>query len=360
MSLLTVVLISAVVLTVDTFVPGWKPRDLQQAYLPFLEGVGIALGSVRAHNMRAALSILCVAIGVIEKVVAWNYSVGVVELVLFVVVMGALLVQHRGGVRSTDASAWQVSALVRPVPRALQQIPLVRAMGWVSLGVGLLVAVVVPVFLSNSQIYLLTTVVAFAIAGLSVMILTGYSGQISLGHGAFFALGGYAMGMYLMRQIGDRGVYANPSLPDFMVFLNWGELPWYWHGFDMFWFAALMVVLVPSAVALVFGWFPCRSRVTGVYLSIITQAMTFALLLAFFRNDMGFGGNNGLTDFKDILGFNIQAAGTRAALFAASAIALALSLVITSGIVRSKFGRCWWRCAMRKAARASWATASST
>ena len=119
------------------------------------------------------------------------------------------------------------------------------------------------------------------------------------------------MGMYLMRQIGTRGVYGNPVLPDFMVFLNWQELPWYWHGFDMFWFAALMVVLVPGVLAFVFGWFAFRSRVTGVYLSIITQALTYALLLAFFRNDMGFGGNNGLTDFKDILGFDIQADSTR-------------------------------------------------
>ena len=117
------------------------------------------------------------------------------------------------------------------------------------------------------------------------------------------------MGMYLMRQIGTRGVYGNPVLPDFMVFLNWKELPWYWHGFDMFWFAALMVVLVPGLLAFVFGWLAFRSRVTGVYLSIITQAMTYALMLAFFRNDMGFGGNNGLTDFKDILGFDLQSDG---------------------------------------------------
>ncbi len=160
----------------------------------------------------------------------------------------------------------------------------------------------------------------YAILALSLDLVWGYCGILSLGHGAFFALGGYAMGMYLMRQIGDRGVYANPVLPDFMVFLNWQELPWYWHGFDMFWFAAHHDR--PGARALlafVFGWFAFRSRVTGVYLSIITQALTFALLLAFFRNDMGFGGNNGLTDFKDILGFDIQADGTRAGLFAASA-----------------------------------------
>jgi urea transport system permease protein len=179
----------------------------------------------------------------------------------------------------------------------------------------------------------------YAVLALSLDLVWGYVGILSLGHGAFFALGGYAMGMYLMRQIGARGVYANPTLPDFMVFLNWKELPWYWLGFDMFWFAMLMVILVPGLLAFVFGWFAFRSRVTGVYLSIITQAMTFALLLAFFRNDFGFGGNNGLTDFKDILGFNVQAASTRAALFALSAILLALGVFVCSMIVNSKLGK---------------------
>jgi urea transport system permease protein len=181
--------------------------------------------------------------------------------------------------------------------------------------------------------------ICYAVLALSLDLVWGYVGILSLGHGAFFALGGYAMGMYLMRQIGARGVYANPTLPDFMVFLNWKELPWYWLGFDMFWFALLMVVLVPGLLAFVFGWFAFRSRVTGVYLSIITQAMTFALLLAFFRNDFGFGGNNGLTDFKDILGFNVQAASTRAALFALSAILLALGVFVCSMIVNSKLGK---------------------
>jgi urea transport system permease protein len=179
----------------------------------------------------------------------------------------------------------------------------------------------------------------YALLALSLDLVWGYCGILSLGHGAFFALGGYAMGMYLMRQIGDRGVYANPILPDFMVFLNWKELPWYWLGMDMFWFAMVMVVLVPGLLAFVFGWFAFRSRVTGVYLSIITQAMTFALLLAFFRNDLGFGGNNGLTDFKEILGFNVQAASTRAGLFAASALALALGVLVCSTIVNSKLGK---------------------
>src|SRR2546427_7988478 len=179
----------------------------------------------------------------------------------------------------------------------------------------------------------------YAILALSIDLIWGYCGILSLGHGAFFALGGYAMGMYLMRQIGSRGVYGNPVLPDFMVFLNYPKLPWYWNGFDMFWFAALMVVLVPGLLAFCFGWLAFRSRVTGVYLSIITQAMTYALLLGFFRNDFGFGGNNGLTDFKDILGFNVQAAGTRAALFMISTIALMLGFVICRVVVSSKFGK---------------------
>ncbi|WP_420349676.1 urea ABC transporter permease subunit UrtC [Pelagibius sp.] len=193
----------------------------------------------------------------------------------------------------------------------------------------------VPTYLVS----LLGKYLCFALLALSVDLIWGYCGILSLGHGAFFALGGYAMGMHLMRQIGDRGVYGHPVLPDFMVFLNWKELPWYWYGFDSFPFAMLMVVLVPGLLALVFGWLAFRSRVTGVYLSIITQAMTFALLLAFFRNDMGFGGNNGLTDFKDLLGFDLQADGTRAALFAASALALALAYLLCRWIVGSKFGR---------------------
>ncbi len=179
----------------------------------------------------------------------------------------------------------------------------------------------------------------YAILALSIDLIWGYCGILSLGHGAFFALGGYAMGMYLMRQIGSRGVYGNPVLPDFMVFLNYKALPWYWYGFDMFWFAALMVLLVPGLLAFCFGWLAFRSRVTGVYLSIITQAMTYALLLAFFRNDFGFGGNNGLTDFKDILGFNVQAQGTRAVLFVLSCVALAVTFLICRAIVTSKLGK---------------------
>src|SRR6188474_1062898 len=181
--------------------------------------------------------------------------------------------------------------------------------------------------------------ICYAMLALSIDLIWGYCGILSLGHGAFFALGGYAMGMYLMRQIGTRGVYAHPVLPDFMVFLNWPELPIYWYGFQHFAYAAFMVLFVPSLLAFVFGWFAFRSRVTGVYLSIITQAMTFALMLGFFRNNFGFGGNNGLTDFKDILGFNVQAQETRAALFAISCVALGLGFVICRALVTSKFGK---------------------
>ncbi len=193
--------------------------------------------------------------------------------------------------------------------------------------------------LPDHLVPLLGKYICFALLALSVDLIWGFCGILSLGHGAFFALGGYAMGMYLMRQIGPRGVYADPILPDFMVFLNWKELPWFWHGFDWFPFAALMVLLVPGALAFTFGWFAFRSRVTGVYLSIITQAMTFALMLAFFRNDMGFGGNNGLTDFKDILGFPLQAGSTRIVLFVLSVVALGVGYILCRFVVTSKFGK---------------------
>src|SRR5580693_8550899 len=181
--------------------------------------------------------------------------------------------------------------------------------------------------------------ICYAILALSIDLIWGYCGILSLGHGAFFALGGYAMGMYLMRQIGTRGVYANPILPDFMVFLNYKELPVYWYGFQHFPYAALMIVAVPGALAFVFGWFAFRSRVTGVYLSIITQALTYALMLGFFRNNFGFGGNNGLTDFKDILGFNVQAESTRNVLFSISCVALMAGFLVCRAIVTSKFGK---------------------
>jgi len=196
-----------------------------------------------------------------------------------------------------------------------------------------------PFHVSTYTVTLLGKYLAFALLALSVDLVWGYMGILSLGHGAFFALGGYAMGMYLMLQIGDRGVYGNPDLPDFMVFLNWPEIPWFWNGFDNFWFAMIMVALVPGLLAFIFGALAFRSRVTGVYLSIMTQALTYALLLAFFRNEMGFGGNNGLTDFKDILGFSLQADSTRIGLFIASAIALALGYLSCRTIVVSRLGR---------------------
>jgi urea transport system permease protein len=179
----------------------------------------------------------------------------------------------------------------------------------------------------------------YAILALSIDLIWGYAGILSLGHGAFFALGGYAMGMYLMRQIGTRGVYADPVLPDFMVFLNWKDLPIAWYGFQHFPYAAVMAMFVPGALAFVFGWFAFRSRVTGVYLSIITQALTYALKLGFFRNNFGFGGNNGLTDFKDILGFNVQLETTRNALFVISCLALILGFLVCRAVVTSKLGK---------------------
>jgi urea transport system permease protein len=195
-----------------------------------------------------------------------------------------------------------------------------------------------PIHVPAYAMALIGKYLCYAMLALSLDLVWGYCGILSLGHGAFFALGGYAMGMYLMRQIGSRGVYGNPDLPDFMVFLNWTELPWYWHGFDWFAFAAIMVLFVPGLLAFLFGFFAFRARVSGVHLSIITQALTFALMLAFFRNDMGFGGNNGLTDFKDILGFNLQSTGTRATLFVVTCIALFASLLLCLLIIRSRLG----------------------
>ncbi|MEP4378649.1 MAG: urea ABC transporter permease subunit UrtC [Alphaproteobacteria bacterium] len=193
--------------------------------------------------------------------------------------------------------------------------------------------------LSTFWVATLGKYLAFAILALSLDLIWGYAGILSLGHGAFFGLGGYAMGMYMMRQIGERGVYGNPDLPDFMVFLNWDSVPWYWFGFDHFWVAALMVLAVPGALAFVFGWLAFRSRITGVYFSIISQAMVFAFMLAFFRNEMGFGGNNGLTDFKDILGFELSRDTTKVGLYTATAVALLLVYLICRAVVSSKLGR---------------------
>ena len=196
-----------------------------------------------------------------------------------------------------------------------------------------------PFYVSTFTVTLLGKYLAFALLALSVDLVWGYMGVLSLGHGAFFGLGGYAMGMYLMLQIGDRGVYGNPDLPDFMVFLNLKELPWFWQGFDNLWFAMIMVALVPGILAFVFGALAFRSRVTGVYLSIITQALTYALMLAFFRNELGLGGNNGLTDFKDILGFSLQSDNTRIVLFVLSALTLGLGYLACRAIVVSRLGR---------------------
>jgi urea transport system permease protein len=196
-----------------------------------------------------------------------------------------------------------------------------------------------PLHASAYMVSLAGKYLCYAILALSLDLVWGYAGILSLGHGAFFALGGYAMGMYLMREIGARGVYGNAQLPDFMVFLGWHELPWYWGGFDHFAFAAVMVPLVPALLAFVFGWFAFRSRVSGVYLSIITQALTYALMLAFFRNDMGFGGNNGLTDFKDVLGLPLQADSSRMLLMVLSALVLAAAYIFCRAIVYSRFGK---------------------
>jgi len=194
-------------------------------------------------------------------------------------------------------------------------------------------------YISTYTVTLLGKYIAFALLALALDLVWGYIGILSLGHGAFFALGGYAWAMYLMRQIGDRGVYGNPDLPDFMVFMNLKDLPWFWYGFDNPVFAFIMVMFVPALLAFVFGWLAFRSRVTGVYLSIITQAMTYALMLAFFRNDMGFGGNNGLTDFKDILGFSLQSDGTRVSLLIISFLALVCGYLIARYIMNSRLGR---------------------
>jgi urea transport system permease protein len=181
--------------------------------------------------------------------------------------------------------------------------------------------------------------ICYGILALAIDLAWGYAGILSLGHGAFFALGGYAMGMHLMRLIGPRGVYGHPVLPDFMVFLGYTELPWVWWGFSSFPYAMFMAMAVPGMLAGIVGWLAFRSRITGVYLSIITQAMTYALMLAFFRNDMGFGGNNGFTDFKELLGVPLNTAGARAALFYAALVALGVSLLLCRLVTQSKLGR---------------------
>jgi urea transport system permease protein len=228
--------------------------------------------------------------------------------------------------------------------------PLFGAKGWASIaaaaGVVIVVApllnLMVPadsiLHLSDYSVSLLGKIMCYAILALAMDLIWGYTGILSLGHGAFFALGGYAFGMYLMRQIGLDGVYKSP-LPDFMVFLDWKAYPWYWSFTDHFLYALLLVVLVPGVLAFVFGYFAFRSRIKGVYFSIITQALTFALMLLFFRNDTGFGGNNGFTDFKRILDIPIQTPQMRMTLFVITGVVLIATLLLARFIVTSKFGR---------------------
>ena len=222
--------------------------------------------------------------------------------------------------------------------------------GWLLLGgVAVLTLVIIPLLnltlpvthalhVPDHIVTLLGKIMCYAIVALAMDLIWGYTGILSLGHGVFFALGGYAMGMYLMRSIGRDGVYGS-DLPDFMVFLDWKELPWYWFGSEHFGFALLMVVLVPGLLAFLFGYFAFRSRVKGVYFSIITQALTFAFMLLFFRNETGFGGNNGFTDFKRILGFSLAEPSTKIALFVITAITLFAVLLLCRFIVCSKLGR---------------------
>jgi urea transport system permease protein len=222
--------------------------------------------------------------------------------------------------------------------------------GWAALlAFVLAVAVVVPVLfvvvppgspfhLSAYFVTLVGKIMCYCIVAVAMNLIWGYTGILSLGHGVFFALGGYAFGMYLMRMIGREGQYQS-DLPDFMVFLDWKAYPWYWSFTGHFWYSALLVVLAPGLLALVFGFFAFRSRVKGVYFSIITQALTFAFMLLFFRNDTGFGGNNGFTDFKRILGFRIAEPDTRAALFAITGLYLGSVIVLSRSIIRSKVGR---------------------
>ena len=222
--------------------------------------------------------------------------------------------------------------------------------GWAAIFAFMLVVLVVfpllnlavpkdsPFYLSDYFVALAGKIMCYAMVALAMDLIWGYTGILSLGHGLFFALGGYAMGMYLMRSIGLDGVYHSP-LPDFMVFLDWKAYPWYWAGTSSFWYCALLVVLVPGLLAFAFGFFAFRSRIKGVYFSIITQALTFAFMLLFFRNDTGFGGNNGFTDFKRILDFPIATSETRMALFVITGTTLIATLLLARYLVQSKFGR---------------------
>jgi urea transport system permease protein len=222
--------------------------------------------------------------------------------------------------------------------------------GWIAVGLAALVALAAvpllnaalpagsPLHLPDHLVPLLGKFLCLAMVALAMDLIWGYAGILSLGHGLFFAIGGYAMGMYLMRSIGGEGVYRS-ELPDFMVFLDWKQLPWYWYGFSNFHFALAMAILVPGLVAFVFGYLAFRSRIKGVYFSIVTQALTYAAMLLFFRNNTGFGGNNGLTDFKRILGYKLHDPGTRLILYLLSAGVLVLAYLACRFIVKSKLGR---------------------
>ena len=190
----------------------------------------------------------------------------------------------------------------------------------------------------NYMFALMGKYLCYALVALAIDLIWGYTGILSLGHGVFFSMGGYAMGMYLMRSVGKEGVYKS-DLPDFMVFLDWKELPWYWYGFDSFIFTLLVVLILPALFAFTFGYFAFKSRIKGVYFAIITQAMTFALMLLFFRNETGFGGNNGLTDFKRILGYSLQEPSTKMSLYIITTIVLFLSYILSRYVVQSKLGR---------------------
>ena len=193
-------------------------------------------------------------------------------------------------------------------------------------------------YMSAYALTLIGKIMCFAIAALALDLVWGYCGILSLGHGLFFAIGGYIMGMYLMRQIGTDGVYKS-ELPDFMVFLDWKELPWFWRGSEHFWWMLMMLILVPGVISWVFGYFAFRSRIKGVYFSIITQALTYAAMLLFFRNETGFGGNNGFTDFKRILGYSISAPSTRVSLFVITFLVLLSSFILCRALITSKMGR---------------------
>ena len=228
--------------------------------------------------------------------------------------------------------------------------PLMSRSGWAAFLVALtIVCMLAPVLnlvvpegsvfhLSDFAISLIGKIMCYAICALAIDLIWGYTGILSLGHGLFFALGGYAMGMYLMRQIGLDGNYKS-GLPDFMVFLDWKTLPWHWLGSASFAFQMAMVVIAPGLLALVFGFFAFRSRIKGVYFSIITQALTFAAMLLFFRNETGFGGNNGFTDFKRILDIPIAQPGTRMVLFVLTGLSLLGFYLFSRWLVQSKFGR---------------------